>query len=531
MNMCHFITAARSPRGARFRVQPSRPAMAPTVQAVASRARAILPDHFPPGESRLASQPSSSTALMSTLFIPPDREARLRAVTLDPLRSGPGCVLLDANNGRLRGAMTTEVRAHCSASVFLAEQEHTRATLTRVAGHAILSLKQRMRNYGFIPTEPLIVFSLPLAATIKRRPGSAFIVAEGNCRLIAALEVLEEDELATEVLASDAPEDEKARYRRHSLTPAVRRSLRNIPAKCVEAETLADTLAAVALVVEGTHVVGKTAWSAYASGATVLSLFEAGLSIVEIARKLGENEPDVVRRLRTVSLLRQLKEDPLFENEVAADLYGHAHELLERKIVRDWLRFDEGDRSIPEQRPTFRALDPDALRHVAQLLVRKKYFDDTRRALPVAQRDVRRMRLVLEHPDRELLLNRLHGGEEKGWEILDALEESRRAGEHDERTLERLLRRAAAALEEADAISRRASPDRHATERLMRDIRLSLDRVDLNIRHASAPISPADSTRGDPVEARDTQSVPHERKRRSLRRSTSRRHRRSTGGK
>lgn len=431
---------------------------------------------------------------MLTLFVPPDKSAQLRSLTLDPARTGAGCVLLDANNGRLRGAMTIEGTSHVSASVYLAEQHNTRLTLKRVSGHAIQALKQRMRTYGYIPSEPLVVFALPLATMAKRRPGSAFVVAEGNCRLLAALELLEDDDRATEVLASDAPDEEKARYRRHVLSPTVRRSLRNIPATCVEAATREDMLAAVSLIVEGTHVVGKTPWSAYASGCTVLDLFDAGLSIVEIARKLGEEESDVIRRLRTVSLLRQLREDPALEREVMADLYGHAHELLERRSVREWLRFDEGDRSDPGRRPTFRAHNEKALGHVVQLFVRKPYVDDTRRALPVAQRDVRRLRLVLEHPDREHLLARLHGGEERGWEILDALEESRRSGEPSERSLERLLRRAAASLDEADEISRKAGANPRDAERMIRDIRLSLERVWLNLRHAAEA-----ATSGDPV--------------------------------
>lgn len=428
---------------------------------------------------------------MATIIIAPDRTANVRRIAVDPRRTGNGCALLDANNGRLRGALDVEPHAHLSASVYFAEQPQTRRALRLVAGAPIDSLKARMRLYGFMPSESLAVFPLPLpAAPGKRSPGVAYVVAEGNCRLLAATEALDEDERAATVIRSDAPDEEKDRYRRFLLTPAVRQSLRSIPATCIEADAREDMLAAVNLVVEGAHVVGKTPWSSYASGCTILFLFDAGLSIAEIAKKLGENEQEVVRRLRTVSLLRQLKQHPALQTEILADLYGHAHELLERRGCREWLVFDQGDRSDPARRPTFLAQDASALEHVAQLLVRKRYTDDVRRALPVAQRDVRRLRLVLEHEDREGLLQRIHGGDEKGWEILTALEEARRPVDSSDRSLERLLRRAANMLSEADDIARKSSAFCENAEALTRDITLHLARLQLSLRHAAAGLQP-----------------------------------------
>ena len=426
---------------------------------------------------------------MATIIIAPDRTASVRRIAVDPRRTGNGCALLDANNGRIRGALDVEPHAHLSASVYFAEQPQTRRALRLVAGAPIDSLKARMRLYGFMPSESLAVFPLPLpAAPGKRSPGLAYVVAEGNCRLLAATEVLDEDERAATVIRSDAPDEEKERYRRFLLTPAVRESLRSIPATCIDASTREDMLAAVSLVVEGAHVVGKTPWSSYASGCTILFLFDAGLSIAEIAKKLGENEQEVVRRLRTVSLLRQLKQHPALQTEILADLYGHAHELLERRGCREWLVFDQGDRSDPARRPTFLAQDASALEHVAQLLVRKRYTDDVRRALPVAQRDVRRLRLVLEHEDRECLLQRIHGGDEKGWEILNSLEEARRPVDSSDRSLERLLRRAASTLSEADDIARKSSAFCESAEALTRDIALHLARLQLSLRHAAAEL-------------------------------------------
>lgn len=394
---------------------------------------------------------------------------RLLDVVLRP-NGRPTTVLLDPDNERFRGRAAAERHVGLDPDAVIAAQPDAIGAL-RSDEAKLQELTSSMRTNGFRDIDRILTVRLT-RRTPAGRAVHHHVVVEGNRRWLAI----------TSCLRSHAAGEAVLR-------PEVLDTLQRIPAKAYVADDPAEALAAAQADIGLVHVVGKVPWGAYASGARFLAMYRRGLGVAEIATRLGADATEVARRLRAVALLEQLAETSYFRArpEPPAPLYSHAHEALEKRRTQQWLEFDDFDGVDDGPPPTFRARNPEALDLLARLFrLREHRHDDgsadVRRPLPVANRDVRRLPFVLA-PERRATLLSLLDPDVNASAVLEQLDRESRTTEvlTEGQKLQRLLKRVATQLDEADRLARKPNTVDDQAMRLYAEVLANTRRLEISL--------------------------------------------------
>lgn len=208
-------------------------------------------------------------------------------------------------------------------------------------------LVQSIAASGYVDIEPLIVIA----------KNNDLIVLEGNRRL-AALKSLLDPALAAAANLS-VPEIDKG----------VSNSLQEISVFKVDAEEEARNL------IGFKHINGPQGWDAYAKALYAarwldeeVSKGKAGLSLTDIAARMGDKHDTLYRIVSAVYVLQQAENLELFRVNDRAKKnfsFSHLYTALTYSEYRDFLGLDRADRSMNPER------DP----------VKPEYYDNLRRLL------------------------------------------------------------------------------------------------------------------------------------------------------
>lgn len=193
-------------------------------------------------------------------------------------------------------------------------------------------LIQSIASSGYVDIEPLIV--------IER--DDLLIVLEGNRRL-AALKCLLDPALAKEANVSVPVVD-----------PALSPSLQAVTAFKVDREDEARNL------IGFKHINGPQGWDAYAKALYAAKWLDdevakgdQGLSLNEIASRMGDKHDTLYRIVSAVYVLQQAEENDLFRVEDRAKKnfhFSHLYTALTYSEYRDFLGLPKADRSANPQR-------------------------------------------------------------------------------------------------------------------------------------------------------------------------------------
>lgn len=195
-------------------------------------------------------------------------------------------------------------------------------------------LIQSIAASGYVDIEPLIVIAR----------GSQLVVLEGNRRL-AAIRVLTTPRLA-EAANVGVPE----------ITAAVRASMKEVSVFKVDAPDEARNL------IGFKHINGPQGWDAYAKALFAarwldeeVSKGEHGISLTDIAARMGDNHDTLYRIVSAVYVLQQAESLELFDVADRAKRhfsFSHLYTALTYSEFREFIGLGKADRSAnPERNP------------------------------------------------------------------------------------------------------------------------------------------------------------------------------------
>jgi hypothetical protein len=254
-------------------------------------------------------------------------------------------------------------------------------------------LVQSIAASGYIDIEPLIVIGR----------GDDLVVLEGNRRL-AALKVLSSSALADEARVS-VPE----------VTQTVAESLGFVTAFKVQHEDEARNL------IGFKHINGPQGWDSYAKALYAarwlddeIAKDEGGLSLAEIAARMGDKHDTLYRIVSAVYALRQAEQEQLFQVQDRAKKnfsFSHLYTALTYSEYRDFLGLPRADRSAnPPREPVAKEKLPELKRLLHWLYGSKA--ERIEPAIKTQAPDLSLLKQVLGHPvARRVMLERNELGE------------------------------------------------------------------------------------------------------------------------
>jgi hypothetical protein len=239
----------------------------------------------------------------------------------------------------------------------------------------VRELVDSIASNGYIDIEPLIVLL----------EGERYTVLEGNRRL-AALRLLRDPVLAGECGFPLPP-----------VAPELRQTF-----DIVSVYRVPDRLAARAFI-GFKHINGPHAWDSLAKGRFAADWYArergAGVTLAEIARKLGDNHATVKRLVQGIYVLDQAQQANVFSTEDRYPgrpfAFSHLYTALTRPGYRKFLRLPVDWRSedpVPEPVP------PEALENLGKVLTWLYGAEDTIPLIKSQNPDIKRIGEVLENP-------------------------------------------------------------------------------------------------------------------------------------
>jgi hypothetical protein len=243
----------------------------------------------------------------------------------------------------------------------------------------LAELIQSIASSGYVDIEPLIVIGR----------GSDLVVLEGNRRL-AALKCLRDPDLA-----------QKANVSVPSVAPNLSDTLDEVTAFKVDREDDARNL------IGFKHINGPQGWDAYAKALYAAKWLDDevakgqdGLSLTEIAARMGDKHDTLYRIVSAVYLLQQAEELELFrvEDRVRKNFhFSHLYTALTYTEYRDFLGLPRADRSA---NPVRNPVDHHYLPQL-QMVLRWLYGSRAERIEPAIKTqapDLSYLKRVLGHP-------------------------------------------------------------------------------------------------------------------------------------
>jgi ParB-like nuclease domain len=254
-------------------------------------------------------------------------------------------------------------------------------------------LVQSIAASGYIDIEPIIVIGR----------GNDLVVLEGNRRL-AALKVLSSPTLANEARVS-VPE----------VTAAVADTLKLVTAFKVQVEDEARNL------IGFKHINGPQGWDSYAKALYAARWLDdetakgdGGLSLAEIAARMGDKHDTLYRIVSAVYALRQAEEGEIFQVQDRAKKnfsFSHLYTAMTYAEYRDFLGLPKADRSAnPPRNPVAKEKLPELKRLLHWLYGSKS--ERVEPAIKTQAPDLSLLKQVLGHPvARRVMLERNELGE------------------------------------------------------------------------------------------------------------------------
>ncbi|EJL6421952.1 ParB N-terminal domain-containing protein [Vibrio cholerae] len=232
----------------------------------------------------------------------------------------PDILLLDASNPRL--FLETTKR----------DQESLIKSLANTAD--LKELIQSITENGYLSIEPLIV--------TEHEDGERLVVLEGNRRL-AAIRLLQDRALAKRCRIS-TPEE---------LTPKVKDSLKEVAVYRVAKVSDARSL------IGFKHVNGPHKWESYAKAQFAYKWYveekDNGLTIDDIAAKLGDNNNTVRALVSAMFVLEQAKNNGIYDINLDRTApkfaYSHFYTALNRSEYKEFLGLDKNWSLDPQPNP------------------------------------------------------------------------------------------------------------------------------------------------------------------------------------
>ncbi|MBV1843385.1 ParB/Srx family N-terminal domain-containing protein [Photobacterium ganghwense] len=245
----------------------------------------------------------------------------------------PDFLLLDVNNPRL----------------FIGNEKQSQDELvkTLVDTADLKELIQSMAENGYIPIEPLIVVD---------DGENHFTVLEGNRRL-AALRILTNPNLARKCRIS-VPKD---------LPKHVTDTFKEVAVYRVKSEDDARSL------IGFKHVNGPHKWESFAKAQFAYKWYisekDEGLTIEDIANKLGDKNNTVRSLVSAMFVLEQAKEQGVYDvvkdRTTSKFAYSHFYTALNRTEYKDFLGLDKDWNSNPGENP----ISPSRLENLKDVLI------------------------------------------------------------------------------------------------------------------------------------------------------------------
>ncbi len=242
-------------------------------------------------------------------------------------------------------------------------------------------LLQSIASNGYLDFEPLVV-------TLVKPSDKRLTVLEGNRRL-AAIRVLTDPKLATR-LSITAPEVSA------SLAPSLR------AVRVIRVGNRADARPFIAF----KHINGPHRWESYAKAKFAADWYaaekkrgEAGLSLTEIAERIGDNHDTIKRMVAAIYVLDQAEERRLFsvdDRTTRKFPFSHLYTALSRSEYMAYLGLDEGwTRFDPKPNPISKQNLPK-LKEILNWIFGSKKDDQ----LPVVRSqnpDIKNLGVILSH--------------------------------------------------------------------------------------------------------------------------------------
>ena len=219
-------------------------------------------------------------------------------------------LLLDKENPRLRST--------------IADNSQIELLRTLYSEMAVDEVALSIAANGFFPEEPLLV--IEHKPTLGKSP-TTYTVIEGNRRL-AAVRLLTDDKMRKEINANDLPK----------ITIEAKKKLHRLP--CI----VYPSRKALWQFLGFRHINGVKPWDSYSKANYVAEVHEKyGVSLDEIARKIGDKHSTVTRLYRGLTVLRQAEEQGFSKEDRARRRFSfsHIYTALDQKEFKEHLGIDE----------------------------------------------------------------------------------------------------------------------------------------------------------------------------------------------
>ncbi|RAK16889.1 hypothetical protein B0I26_11525 [Anoxybacillus vitaminiphilus] len=219
-------------------------------------------------------------------------------------------LLLDPNNYRLHGHPRYRYVEENNFSNPLVQKR----TQSMIEGENRLEIRDLLESFkanGYLKIDNILVK--------KYMDTNYFVVIEGN-RRVATLKALKKDW--------------EEGFSIGNLNESIFSSLEVVLYEASEEELL--------LLMGLRHVSGVKKWSEYEQSELVTDLYRKyGMSIKEIAERLGIKPAEVKRRLNAYIIMEKYKNDEEFGYYFNEEMSGIFYEIMGRKDLRDWLGWDQ----------------------------------------------------------------------------------------------------------------------------------------------------------------------------------------------
>lgn len=242
-------------------------------------------------------------------------------------------------------------------------------------------LLQSISSNGYLDFEPLVV-------TLIKPTDQRLTVLEGNRRL-AAIRVLTDKELATR-LSISAPEIPA------SLAPTLK------AVRVIRVANRADARPFIAF----KHINGPHRWESFAKAKFAAAWYdtekksgETGLSLTDIAERIGDNHDTIKRMVAAIYVLDQAEDKNIFSIEDRTTRkfpFSHLYTALSRSEYMAYLGLDEGwTRFDPLPNPIAEKNLPKLKEVLNWIFGSKK--DDLRPVVQSQNPDIKNLGIVLSH--------------------------------------------------------------------------------------------------------------------------------------
>jgi hypothetical protein len=285
----------------------------------------------------------------------------------EPVRIDVGLLQLDAHNPRL---------------IIAAEVHNDDAIIRELHDEGELSeLLQSISSNGYLDFEPLVV-------TLVKSSDKRLTVLEGNRRL-AAIRVLTDPKLA-ERLSISAPE----------VPASLAATLKAV--RVIRVATRAEARPFIAF----KHINGPHRWESFAKAKFAADWYAAekkggkeGLSLTDIAERIGDNHDTIKRMVAAIYVLDQADESKVFsiDNRTTRKFpFSHLYTALSRSEYMTYLGLDEGwTRFDPKPNPISKSNLPKLKEVLSWIFGSRK--DDELPIIRSQNPDIKNLGIVLSH--------------------------------------------------------------------------------------------------------------------------------------